>query len=151
MKPLVQISLWCASLVWLLTASSEVQAQQQFPNQHGERAQYSAYIEMPKGYISGICILANDNEIIRGSIFNEFGITALDFSYHPRKEKVKLHSVVSMMDKWYIRRVLKHDLKLLMSGLQRGDTTYTNTKHHITYQLTPIDNKQDDKTDDSKR
>ncbi len=151
MKPLVQISLWCVSMLWLFITSTEAQTQKQFPTQQGERAQYAAYIEMPKGYISGICVLVKDNEVIRGSIFNEFGITAMDFTYHPEKQKVKLHTVVSLMDKWYIRRVLKYDLRLLLAGLQKGDTTYTNTKRHITYQLTPIDNKTKDNTDDPKR
>ena len=58
--------------------------------------------------------------------------------YYIYKEKVKLHDVMAQMDKWYIRRVLKKDLRQLMLQLQQGKTTYENQRQHITYQLTPI-------------
>ena len=99
---------------------------------------YTAYIEMPKAYLSGICILWHDGDMVKGSLFNEFGVTALDFTYYIYKEKVKLHDVMAQMDKWYIRRVLKKDLRQLMLQLQQGKTTYENQRQHIKYQLTPI-------------
>ncbi len=145
----------------MLCGTSEALAQQPFPFQEGERAQYAAYIEMPQGYVSGVCVLVNDGSVVRGSIFNEFGITALDFTYRIQKEKVKLHSVLPMMDRWYIRRVLRRDLAQLLTGLQQGRMTYTNTRRHITYQLAPLENQTDTltegvtkigiKTDDFKR
>ena len=116
----------------------QLTAQVTFPSNEGERARYSAYIEMPRGYISGVCILVNNEGIIKGSIFNEFGITALDFSYDPQRQKVRLYSVVAMMDKWYIRRVLKKDLAQLMLRLQQGEFSYKNERRHITYQFTPL-------------
>ena len=116
----------------------QLTAQVSFPSNEGERARYSAYIEMPRGYISGVCILVNNEGIIKGSIFNEFGITALDFSYDPQRQKVRLYSVVAMMDKWYIRRVLKKDLAQLMLRLQQCEFSYRNERRHITYQFTPI-------------
>jgi len=116
----------------------KAQAQQTgFPQAEGELAKYDAYIEMPKAYLSGICILLLEEGEIKGSIFNEFGITALDFSYNLQKKKVKLHSVIKMMDKWYIRKVLKKDLAKLMGTLQQGETEYTNERRHILYRFTP--------------
>jgi hypothetical protein len=45
-----------------------------------------------------------------------------------------------MMDKWYIRRVLRKDLSLLMNCLQKGETQYYNERQHITYKFTPVEN-----------
>lgn len=110
------------------------------PETEGGRIRYAASIEMPKAYLSGICVLLREGDVVRGSLFNEFGVTALDFTYHPENHKVKLHHVISMMDKWYIRRVLRKDLAQLMLRLQQGETTYHNERRHITYQLKVIDN-----------
>ena len=43
-----------------------------------------------------------------------------------------------MMDKWYIKRVLRKDLVLLMSSLQKGESEYYNECRKITYQFIPI-------------
>lgn len=107
MKASVHLYLLCISLLLALPIS--VQAQTTFPSADGERAKYAAYIEMPKAYVSGICVLLQEDGLIKGSLFNEFGITALDFTYNPQRDKIKLHSVIKMMDKWYIRKVLKKD------------------------------------------
>ncbi len=98
---------------------------------------YSAYITLPRGYISGMMVLKSEDETVKGCLFNEFGITALDFTYDRRKEKVKLHSVMKMMDRWYIRRVLRHDLREVLKRLEQGDTIYENTRYKITYKFTP--------------
>ena len=121
----------------LLTSITTAHAQVMFPSYEGERVRYSTYIEMSRGYISGVCILVNVEGIIKGSIFNEFGITALDFSYDHRRQKTHLNSVIAMMDKWYIRRVLKKDLTQLMLRLQQGEYCYRNERQNITYQFTP--------------
>ena len=124
----------------LLLSVITARAQVTFPSHEGERARYTAYIEMSRGYISGVCILVKEEGLIKGSLFNEFGITALDFNYDPRHQKIHLHSVISMMDKWYIRRVLKKDLVQLMLRLQQGQYCCKNERQHITYQFTPIAN-----------
>lgn len=135
MKRLVLNSLLSVSLLLSAVSSS---AQTVYPSADGQRARYSAYIELPQAYVSGICVLLNDGGVVKGSLFNEFGLTALDFTYCPQRQKVKLHSVVAMMDKWYIRRVLRKDLAQLMQRLQQGETQYRNERRHITYQFTPI-------------
>ena len=116
-----------------------VQAQTTFPSADGERAKYAAYIEMPKAYVSGICVLLQEDGLIKGSLFNEFGITALDFTYNPQRDKIKLHSVMKMMDKWYIRKVLKKDLRQVMKTLKEGQTEYTNQRRHIVYRFHGIE------------
>lgn len=137
MKASVHLYLLCISL--LLALSIRVQAQTSFPSAEGERAKYAAYIEMPKGYVSGICVLLQEDGLIKGSIFNEFGITALDFTYNPQRDKIKLHSVMKMMDKWYIRKVLKKDLRQVMKTLKEGQTEYINQRRHIVYRFHGIE------------
>ena len=121
-------------LLYFIAARTQVT----FPSHEGERVRYTAYIEMSRGYISGVCILVKNEGLIKGSLFNEFGITALDFSYDPDRQKICLHNVIAMMDKWYIRRVLKKDLVQLMLRLQQGEFSYSNERRHITYQFTPL-------------
>ena len=123
----------------LLALPISVQAQTTFPSAEGERAKYAAYIEMPKAYVSGICVLLQADGLIKGSLFNEFGITALDFTYNPQRDKIKLHSVMKMMDKWYIRKVLKKDLRQVMKTLKEGQTEYTNQRRHIVYRFHGIE------------
>ena len=137
MKASVHLYLLCISLLLALPIS--VQAQTTFPSADGERAKYAAYIEMPKAYVSGICVWLQEDGLIKGSLFNEFGITALDFTYNPQRDKVKLHSVMKMMDKWYIRKVLKKDLRQVMKTLKEGQTEYTNQRRHIVYRFHGIE------------
>jgi len=129
-KYLLLISLFCAALF--------AQAQSLFPQREDDRARYTAYIEMPKAYISGICIIAYQDEQINGSLFNEFGISAIDFSYYPSKDKVKLHNVIGILNKWYIKITLKKDLKKLIHVLMDGKNEYVNEKRHIKYVFTPL-------------
>ena len=124
----------------LLQNSAVAQDKNLLPLHEGECIRYDAYIEMPHAYISGICILLNDGQVIKGSLINEFGLTAIDFIYYPKKEKVKLCSVFSAMDKWYIHRVLCKDLAQLLQCLKQGETQYINKRRNITYNFKPVDN-----------
>ena len=128
------------SLFILLVAYMPLRAQSVYPMNQGDKVRSTAMIEMPKGYVSGICVMYNDGEEIKASIFNEFGISAIDFSYSLRKDKVKLLGVIKMLNKWYIRKMLKSDLRKLMHALQQGKTEYRNEKYKIDYKFSPIEN-----------
>lgn len=137
--------MWIYRLTLLLSINigflflSAGMAQTMFPANVGDNAKYMAVIETPKIYLSGICMVYHaENDIIKGSLFNEFGISVLDFSFNLEKDKVKLHHVVKPMDKWYIRRVLRKDLSCVFHKLQQGNTEYVNNKYHLSYQFTPI-------------
>lgn len=99
---------------------------------------YNAVIRTPKGTITGICMVAEDSIATRGVVMNEFGIKALEFV---RGKKMKLTHVVPMLDRWYIRMTLKKDLCRLLDSEPNADGSlrYTNSRRHITYTLTPID------------
>ena len=99
---------------------------------------YSAMIEFPKAYVSGVCLLKTDDEGVKGCIFNEFGISALEFERRAGKKKVKIVSAIKMINKWYIKRLLSRDLMHVLDNLQRGVNTYRNEKYNINYKFTPI-------------
>lgn len=132
-----RLTLICLLFISLLPVTG-LQAQATFPFSEGERVRYTAYIEMTGAYISGICVLLKEDGIIKGCLFNEFGVTALDFTFDPERGKVKLHHVMKMMDKWYLRRVFRNDLAQMMACLQNGKTTYRNVRRQIAYHFTPL-------------
>lgn len=134
-KYLLSISLFLLSLLPLSARAQQVAA---FPDSIGQKVKYNATIEMKKGYISGICILVNDGTLVKGCLFNEFGISALDFSYQPEKGKVKILSVIKMLDKWYIKKVLRKDLAQLMQNLAKGIPDYQDKKFNIDYHFTVL-------------
>ncbi len=134
-KYLLSISLFLLSLFALPAGAKKVAT---FPDSAGQKVKYNATIEMQKGYLSGICILANDGTSVNGCLFNEFGISALDFTYQPERGKVKILSVIKMLDKWYIKRVLKRDLAQLMQNLAKGIADYHDTKYKIDYHFTVL-------------
>ena len=136
------------SVLTLTLLAVPATAQSLLPQGDGECAKFQATIEMQQGYVSGICVILRDGEMLNGSIFNEFGITAIDFTYRPSKGKVKLHSVLPMLNKWYIKRVLKSDLKKVMMALEQGDTSYENTRRHILYQFIPMNDNDSIATSD---
>ena len=102
---------------------------------------FSTFIETPRASISGISVLVTDSSEVRGSLFNEFGITALDFTYLPSKNKVRLHSVMSALDHWYIRRILRRDLRQIVPSLISTPSQSLNLKiSQISYSFTPLPN-----------
>ncbi len=134
-----RLALICFLFISVLSAI-KMQAQSALPLHEGESRQYSAYIEMSRGYISGVCVLLKKEETINGCLFNEFGITSLEFTYYPNRKKVKLHHIIKIMDKWYIRQTIRKDLVHLIHSLEKGYTKYHNERRNITYQLNPIEN-----------
>ena len=107
----------------------------------GVKEKYATTIELPNGYLSGISVIKRETLCYRGVLFNEFGITALEFTYDPYKKKIRFAQLIAMLNKWYIRRLLKKDLPYVMENLFRGISTYKNEKYHIIYQFSLMDNK----------
>ena len=128
---LLWISLWAA--LWHTQAA----AQSLLPNEEGERVVLSARVEMPRARLSGLCVVVCQEGKLRAGLVNEFGFTALAFRYDPATGKVKLTETAALLDKWYIRRTLRRDLRAVMQGLAAGQTEYRNPKRGITYQFTP--------------
>ena len=111
---------------------------QTLPSNEGERARYGVQIDVKKAYISGMCGMLFENGKLKASVVNEFGLSAMDFEYNPQKDKVKIINVIKKLDHWYIKRVLKRDLRILIHNLRQGINKYENTKYEITYTFQPL-------------
>lgn len=111
-------------------------------------------IELERGHISGILVTRADDSRIVGTMVNEFGVTALSFVYHRSKDKIELMDVLKMLDKWYIKKVLRNDLKYcvrILNGMPvknnrnyivesvDGKVSVTNSKRKIRYSFEIIE------------
>lgn len=110
---------------------------QGLPVRDGDRQRYSVTVETPRGALDGVCIMMMDHGVVKASVINEFGVSLMDFTYAPPKGRVRLLSVMKMMDRWYVRRLLRRDLRHVMQSLASGDTIYRNPRMGMTYIFKP--------------
>ena len=120
------------------------------------RQQYAVQINARGAELTGICIIKTDSVgESRGAIVNEFGIHAMDFTLSSDRRKVKLQNVMPQMDRWYIRRIVRGDLKALFNETrgtgcevrgrrqvtveEDGTVVLTNTKYKLRYSFKQID------------
>lgn len=94
----------------------------------GQSDCYAFEISTPKAAVTGIMIVKDSDNVILGSMINEFGVSAIDFRYDRRRDKLKLLSVVGFLDKWYIKMTMKTDLRLCLHVL--FDIPYKSEKNH---------------------
>ena len=78
-----------------------------------ERVQWNFTLERPPVTATGICIVGKTPSGVVGTVVNEFGIQMFDFT--AEGDKVKVSNVFPQMNKWYIRRVLRNDLRVLVA------------------------------------
>lgn len=128
-----------AALVVMFTLTLQLSAQSIYPSQDGDRTRCNVQIDFKKAYISGICMMLNESQTVRASVMNEFGVSALSFTYDENKGKVKIQYVIKQLNKWYIKRVLKRDLREVMTMLKdESGNTYKNERFNIKYTFTPM-------------
>ena len=120
---------------------------QSLPSNEGERARYSVQIDIKKAYISGICGMLFEDGKLKASVVNEFGLSAMDFEYNPQKDKVIIINIIKKLDHWYIKRVLKRDLRILLHNLEHGIYKHENAKYEITYIFQPLQPITEEATD----
>jgi len=77
---------------------------------------YAVEIALPKSQMTAICLMRTDSTERRGSVVNEFGIHAFDFTQNLRNQRVRLKNVLPAMNKWYLRRVLRRELRKALCG-----------------------------------
>jgi len=75
---------------------------------------YNIMLKTPDNSISGICMLKKVGEEWRGTFMNEMGAKA--FNFIVTDEKCELLDVISMMDKWYIKKTIAADLYYLFNA-----------------------------------
>ena len=127
-------------LVCLLLLATDLQAQ--------SVSRMSVEISFEKGGITGVCLLRKEEQTVSGTIMNEFGIKVFDFVYYPQRDKLRLFNVIEMLDKWYIRRVVRRDLKQVLPHLPPvSEYRYENRKRHIHYLFTPLPTTEDEATE----
>ena len=108
--------------------------------------------------MTGICVvrISADSAIV-GTVVSEFGIKAFDFCY--AKGKIKILHIMSRLDKWYIRKVLRKDFGFILSNMfvndsalsekgriikktEDGRMTVENKRHKISYYFLPLTEKE---------
>ena len=107
-----------AFLLFLLSSISVLLPSIAYSGIQCDADRFSFSISMPKGYLSGVLITNESDDSINGSMINEFGISAVDFTYSRRNGKFRLVSVISFLDKWHIRRMLGNDLRFCLRILK---------------------------------
>lgn len=125
----------------------------------GQSNHYAFEITTPKAALTGIMIVKESDGVILGSMVNEFGVSAIDFSYDRSRDKLKLLNVVGFLDKWYIKMTMKKDLRLCLHVLfaipYKSEKNYeisfssdsyqvVNKKRKITYTFTRMSLPEDD-------
>ena len=99
---------------------------------------------MNRAYVGGICIIKSDESLLTASVVNEFGVSIVTFRYDLMKDKVKIVNSIKQLRGSYVKKVLKHDFKIILNNyLTQKDTVslpikYENQKNKITYNLIPL-------------
>lgn len=137
--------LWISLLLCLCRVSVQAQSYPLLLNGE-ERASWNFTLERGTMTVTGICLTRQTEQGLVGSVVNEFAIHFFDFTC--RNNRVKVSNVFPAMNKWYIRRVLRSDLKLLTANTpqsigrrrqlmvnQPDSITLINHKRHLTYRF----------------
>lgn len=117
------------------------------------RQDFRMAIEARGAAVTGLCVLKTDSTAgTRGTVTGGFGMHVLDFTLSADRRRVKLLHVLPMMNRWYVRRVVRRDLQFLL-GATAGDTVrggrqvtvepdstvvLTNRKYKLKYSLTRV-------------
>ena len=112
---------------------------------------YRVHMQARNANLDGVMAVKLIDGSIKGVVVNDFGIKAFAFTISHDRKKVKLHDVMPMLNHWYIKRVLKSDLRLLFNAtystlessnkktqiavLDDGTIKMTNHKYNIVYTL----------------
>ena len=78
-----------------------------------EKNSYHATIKIPDNSITGLCFMKKSGDEWRGTFMNEMGAKAFDFII--TNDKCELLNVISLMDKWYIKKTIAADLNYLFN------------------------------------
>lgn len=100
-----------------------------FPILDGGKKEYTCVIQLRNNTLTGICVIKKEQEKYIGTFVNEFGIKGFDFMYDVNKNRISLFNVIKFLNKWYIKRTLKKDLKFMITNR----SNFKNKKREIAY------------------
>lgn len=130
------------SLISVLILSFSNSFQASAGNDNGQNRRYAVKIDVRKAYVSGICILRIDEDMMNASIINEFGLSTLSFRYDIGRGKVKITGIIRQLDKGPVRKMLKKDLKVILGDLhslpEDRNYEYDNPRSGIRYSFRPV-------------
>jgi len=107
----------CLTLISLLWLLGTVPCRADHVQQDSVRScEYSLLMQVRGREITGICMMniEPDGRIV-GTIVNEFGLKAFDFTYHAGKTKII--NAMGPLDKWYVKRVLRGDFAFILTHI----------------------------------
>lgn len=154
----MRVSLKSVSLVFLATLLAQTaSAQGAFDfGDEGRTLRAAVSIERGGTGVSGICLMkrTEDGSVV-GSVVNEFGIKAFDFTLDGKSKKLNLANVIGFLDKRLVRRELRIDLRFLLTAElspegkaeekkkrtveTAGDTVILrNLRRNLTYTFIPL-------------
>mgnify|MGYP007022088439 CR=1 FL=1 len=117
---------------------------------------YNLFMQIRGREITALCVMeVKADSTIVGTVVNEFGVKAFDFSF--ANGKAKVFNMIAFLDKWYIRKVLRGDFSFILSNigsgrdavkkkrrltvLSNGDICVSNDRYNIHYTFTPMSSK----------
>ena len=118
-----------------------------------ESREYNLLMDVRGREITSICMMniEEDGSIV-GTVVNEMGVKAFDFTY--ANGKAKVINVLGPLNKWYIRKVLRKDFSFILSNISKnqnvvwkkrsmtvspnGDIVIKNDRFNISYTFTPM-------------
>lgn len=150
MERLMRAYLLLISLIFSLSLAKAGNTHPFFPTNEGERREYTSTIQFNRNTLSGICIVKKEENKYIGTFINEFGIKAFDFIYDHKRKNVKILNTIEFLNKWYIKRVIRKDLKFLFTNKcnfkkKNREIAYsdsciilTDNKYNIQYSFKPL-------------
>lgn len=117
--PLLALLVGCSSVTPVVKRSaaalpSEAPVWTQDFRSDSEKNSYRVVLKTPQNSITGICLLKKSGDEWRGTLINEMGAKAFDFIVTDKK--CELLNVITMMDKWYIKKTVAADLYYLINA-----------------------------------
>lgn len=92
-----------------------------FPFTSAAADRYSVAITFGSVSLSGICVIKRQEGRIAGSVVNEFGIRAFDFTMTPDRRRVKLLNIIKPLDRCLVRKTIRADLRKLFTATSADD------------------------------
>ena len=92
-----------------------------FPFPSASAARYNVTITFGSTSFSGICVVKRLDGHIAGSLVNEFGIRAFDFTMTSDRRRVKLLNITKPLDRCLVRKAIRADLRKLFTATSADD------------------------------